>query len=91
MDLAQIDKLSSANSGIKYLMVVVDLFSRFVRVGPMRNKSAEASKACFIKLCSDKSSLVFPKKLWIDQGKEFLADFRNFCEDAGIKVYSIHS
>ena len=91
MDLAQVDKLASSNSGIKYLMVIVDLFSRYVRVGPMRTKSAESAKACFIKLCSENSSLVFPKKLWIDNGKEFLADFKNFCEDAGITVYSIHS
>ena len=91
MDLAQVDKLASSNSGIKYLMVIVDLFSRYVRVGPMRTKSAESAKACFIKLCSKNSSLVFPKKLWIDSGKEFLADFKDFCEDAGISLYSIHS
>ena len=91
MDLAQVDKLASSNSGIKYLMVIVDLFSRYVRVGPMKTKSAESSKAGFIKLCSQNSSLVFPKKLWIDNGKELLVDFENFCEDAGITVYSIHS
>ena len=91
MDLAQVDKLAHANSGTKYLMIVVDVFSRFVRVGAMRNKNAESNKACFIKLCSIGDQLTFPKKLWIDSGKEFLADFRNFCEDADIVVYSIHT
>ena len=87
MDLAQVDKLAEFNSGLNYLMIIVDLFSRFVTVGTMRNKNAETAKACFISLCS----LTFPKKLWIDSGKEFLADFKNFCQDAGIRVYQIHT
>ena len=91
MDLAQVDKLADSNGGIKYLMLIVDVFSRFVRVGTMRNKSAETAKACFINLCSEKNDLMFPRKLWIDSGKEFLADFKNFCEDAGIRVYSTHT
>ena len=57
----------------------------------MRNKNAESAKACFISLCSQKNDLTFPKKLWIDSGKEFLADLKNFCEDAGITVYHIHT
>ena len=92
LDLAQVDKLSEYNGGTKYLMLIVDVFSRFIRVGKMRNKSAEATKACFINLCSQKDQeLTFPKNLWIDKGKEFMADFRNFCDDVGINVYSIHS
>ena len=62
MDLAQVDKLAELNSGVKYLMTRVDLFSRFVRVGTMRNKNAETAKACFISPCSQKNDLTFPKK-----------------------------
>lgn len=102
MDLAQVDKLSPWNSGTKFLMVVVDIFSRFVRVEPLRNKNAETTKAAFIRMCSrdytangkggsPSSSLQFPLKLWVDRGKEFMGDFRNFCEDVGIKVYHTFS
>ena len=71
MDLAQVDKLADSNGGIKYLTLIVDVFSRFVRVGTMRNKSAETAKACFINLCSEQNDLIFPRKLWIDSGKVF--------------------
>lgn len=96
MDLAQVDKLAEWNSGVKFLMVVVDLFSRFVRVEPLRNKNAETTKAAFIKMCSklnttSSATLQFPKKLWVDRGKEFMGDFKNFCEDVGIKIYHTHS
>ena len=91
-DLAQVDKLAEWNNGIKYLLVVVDVFSRYVRVETLRNKSAESTKRAYIKLCSSaKDKLSFPKKLWVDKGKEFMADFRQFCEDVGTKVYHTHS
>ena len=93
MDLAQVDKLSDWNSGIKYLMVVVDIFSRFVRVEPMRNKNAETSKRAFLRLCfkRDQDVIIYPRKLWVDRGKEFMGDFRNFCEDIGTRIYHTHS
>ena len=40
MDSAQVDKLLSWNSNTKFLMLSADVFSRFVRVQPMRIKNA---------------------------------------------------
>ena len=91
LDLAQVDKLSQWNSHTKFLMVCVDVFSRFIRVEPMKNKSSESTKMAFIKLCSNSNNFVIPKRLWIDRGKEFFGDFRSFCEDAGINVYHTFS
>ena len=92
MDLAQVDKLSSWNSNTKFLMVSVDVFSRFVRVQPMRNKNAETTRAAFIRMCSDQgNNLIFPKKLWADRGKEFFGDFRDFYQDVGIHIYHTFS
>ena len=92
MDLAQVDKLSSWNSNTKFLMVSVDVFSRFIRVKPMRNKNAETTRAAFIRMCSDQgNNLIFPKKLWVDRGKEFFGDFRDFCQDVGIHIYHTFS
>ena len=41
MDLAFVDKLSSQNNGYKYLLVAVDIFSRFVRVQTMKTEYAK--------------------------------------------------
>ena len=91
LDLAQMDKLSRWNRGINFLLVTVDVFSRYLRVEPLRRKGAEAVKAAFIKMCSKKNELNFPKKLWLDQGKEFFGDMANFCEDVGNKYYHTYS
>ena len=91
LDLAQMDKLSRWNRGINFLLVTVDVFSRYLRVEPLRRKGAEGVKAAFIKMCSKKNELNFPKKLWLDQGKEFFGDMANFCEDVGVKYYHTYS
>ena len=78
LDLAQLDKLSRWNRGINFLLVTVDVFSRYRRVEPLRSKGAEAMKAAFIQMCPKRNELNFPKKLWLDQGKEFFVDMANF-------------
>ena len=48
-------------------------------------------KAAFIKMCSKRNELNFPKQLWLDQGKEFFRDMANFCEDVGVMYYHTYS
>ena len=38
MELAFVDKLASQNNGVKYLLVAVDNFSRFVRFQTMKTR-----------------------------------------------------
>ena len=90
-NLQKMDKLSRLKRGIKFLLVTVDVFSRYLQVEPLGRKGAEAVKAAFTKMCSKKSGLNFPKKLWLDQGKEFFGDMANFCEDVGVKYYHTDS
>ena len=49
MDLAFVDKLASQNKGVKYLLVAVDVFSRFVRVQTMKTKYAKDTLQAFKK------------------------------------------
>ena len=81
------DKLSRWNRGINFLLVTVDVFSRYLLVEPLPRKGAEAVKAAFYQNVLEKERTQFPKKLWLDQGKEFFGDMANFCEDVGIKHY----
>ena len=83
LDLAFMDKLSDTNNGVKYLLVCVDVFSRFVRVQPMKSKYST-----FRKNVAQKS---MPAKVWVDQGSEFSGELRMFCTDKKIKIYSTRS
>ena len=57
MDLAFVDKLASQNNGIKFLLVAVNIFSRFVRVQTMKTKYAKDTLQAFRKMISQKNTL----------------------------------
>ena len=68
-DLVDMQSLSRKNGGIKYLLVIIDSFSRFAWVHPLKNKSGkelvEAFRHVFI------TSGRKPLKLCTDMGTEF--------------------
>lgn len=88
MDLAFVDQLAEFNNDYKYLLVCIDVFSRFVRVQPMKNKTSKETLKAFQKMVNSKTK---PEKLWVDKGTEFAKDFRNFCNQKNILRYSIMS
>lgn len=89
MDLAVMDKLSSSNDRVMYLLVCVDVLSRFVRVQPLQNKEASSAKKAFMRMMEKDG--VQPKFVWTDEGKEFLGCFKTLCNDLGIVKYNTHS
>ena len=66
------DKLSDTNNGVKYLLVYVDDFSRFVRVQPMKSKYSNNAVVPFKKMLRKKS---MPAKVWVDQGTDLSDEF----------------
>jgi hypothetical protein len=88
MDLAQMDKLASHNNGVNFLLVSVDILSRFIRVQPMKNKTAVTTKSAFMKMMSTGEQ---PKKIWVDEGKEFEGSFKSLCIDMGVILYHTQS
>ena len=80
IDVAYVDKLAKYNNGVKYLLVAVDVLSRFLRVVPMRSKSAPDAAKAFEKMIEK----VQPQKVWSDKGTEFKGAFKNLCDKRGI-------
>ena len=87
MDLAYMDKLSKHNKGIKYLLVAVDVLSRYLRVEPLKTKDAKECAASFCKMIRKKQ----PEKVWTDKGTEFKGAFKQLCVKRGIHPYSTNS
>ena len=57
------------NDGERYMLTIVDVFTRFAWARPMLTKSANDCFAAFIDVID--SSKRSPSKLWVDQGAEF--------------------
>ena len=87
LDLAHMDKLADDNNGVKYLLVAIDVLSRFVRVQPMKDKTAAVTKLAFINMVNKEK----PRMIWVDDGTEFEASFKSYCKDLDIKIYHTFS
>ena len=86
MGLAFVDKLASQNNGVKYLLVAVDVFLRFLRVQTMKSEYADDTLQAFKKMISRKNT---PEKPWVDKGTEYGGTFKKFCKEKNIEVYSL--
>ena len=66
VDLANMQSLSRKNKGIKYLLCIIDLYSKYAFVIPLKDKKGIIIVNAFNKII--KQSNRKPNKIWIDQG-----------------------
>ena len=88
MDLAYVDKLAKHNNGVKYPIVRQDVFDRTVDAIGMKSKDSKETVKAFMKVITKKNR---PKKIWVDKGTEFAGEFKKFCNNQGITVYTTMS
>ena len=70
---------SDANKKVKYLLVVIDIFSRFLWIKPLRDKEAKTVVKAFSEIFA--SSKRKPRRIRTDRGKEFTSEVtKNFFE-----------
>ena len=88
VDLADIQSLSKYNKGIKYLLYVIYLFSKYAWVLPLKDKRGITIVNAFQKIISKGCK---PNKVWVDQGGEFYKLFKRFLKINNIKMYSTYN
>ena len=67
IDLADMQSLSKYNKGIKYLLCVIDFFTKYAWVIPIKDKKGTSIVYAFKKILSDSNRK--PNKIWV---KDFL-------------------
>ena len=88
--LADMKLISKYNKGIKYLLCVIDLFSRYAWVVPLKDKKGITIVAAFRKILNDSKRK--PNKIWLDQGSEFYnSHFKTMLQQNNIEMYSTHN
>ena len=76
-DLVEIQKYSKWNKGIKYLSMVIDIFSKYGWIEPLKDKETESVSLAFDHIF--KKSKRKPEKLWTDKGSEFISKHFKEC------------
>ena len=85
-DLVEIQKYSKWNKGIKYLLTVIDVFSKYGWIVPLKDKKTESVSLAFDLIF--KKSKRKPERLWTDKGSEFISKhFKEFLKKNNITLY----
>ena len=90
VDLADMQLLSKYNKGIRFLLCVIDIFSKYTWVVPLKDKKGISIVKAFQSIL--KQSNRKPNKIWVDKGSEFYnAYFKKWLRDSNIVIYSTHN
>ncbi len=92
-DLADMNHLAQYNDGYRYLLTVIDVFTKYAHVVPIKKKDGcsvtEAFESIFNGGESNKQQPPLPLKLQTDKGKEFLnAQLQTLLKNLGIQFYT---
>ena len=71
-DLAMLPTLKSHNQGFCYILVVVDVFSRYVFARPLKNKECATVTKAYEEILRSKWRI--PSKLYTDKGESEIID-----------------
>ena len=87
VDLAEIELLSSKNKYVKYLLCVIDVFTKYAWVKPFKDKKGKTVLNVFIEIVNKSNHK--PNKLWADKGKEFYNELmQEWLDNNDILIYS---
>ena len=82
--------LSSKNKNFKYLLCVIDVFTKYAWVKPLKDKKSKTVLNAFIEIVKESNSK--PNKLWVDQGRLFYNKLmQKWLDNNNILMYSTYT
>ena len=79
-------QLSKWNKGYKYLLMVMDIFSKYGWIVPLKDKKGETVTKAFQQIFKEGDK---PEYLWTDKGSEFHnKHMKDLLDKHNIKLYS---
>lgn len=89
-DLLDLSKLSKTNKGYKYILVVIDCFSKYIWCKPLKTKTSKEVAFAMEEILKNCGTI--PKNLQTDDGKEYKnLEFKKLMNKYNINHYSTFS
>ena len=66
-DLVDMQAFSKLNRGVKYLLAVIDILSKYGWLVPLKDKTGKSVASALKTIFKERK----PEKMWVDKGKEF--------------------
>jgi transposase InsO family protein len=83
LDLMDVSNHSHHNEGVKFLLCIVDVYSRFAWVVPLKNKMAKTVNEVLEKFVKEHK----PQNINIDKGSEFKGDTLKMLKENQVRIY----
>ena len=97
-DLADMQLISKFNKGFRFLLRVIDIFSKYAWIVLLKDKKGISVVNTCQKIMKEfdrseaKSKGHKPNKIWVDKGSKFYNNsFKKWLKDNDIEMYSIHN
>ena len=88
-DLADVSLIAKQNKGYRFILTVIDIFSRYAWARPLKSKSGKEVAAAFKDIFREGR---IPKRIQTDQGKEFEnRDIATLFSQHNIELFSVKS
>jgi len=87
-DLVELPTLSRKNSGFRYILMVIDVFSKYGWSVPLKTKTGKEVTSALRTIFKENK----PAKLWVDKGREFYnKDVSELLKKNNIGIYSTNN
>ena len=97
-DLADMQLLSKYNKGVRYLLCVIDSFSKYAWIVPLKNKKGNSNINNIGDMGNSNNGNILkqsnrkPNKICVKKGSEFYnSSFKKWLQDNDIVMYSTHN
>ena len=82
--------ISKFNKGIRFLLCVINIYSKYAWVNPLKDKKGITITNAFQKVLKESNRK--PSKIWVDQGNEiYNSSMKSWLEKNDIEMYSTHN
>ena len=89
-DLADMQLVSKSNKGFRFLLCVIDIYSKYACFIPLKDKKGIIITNVFQKILNESNRKQI--KIWVDKGSEFCnRSMKSWLEKNGTEVYSTHN
>ena len=89
MDLADMQSMQKLNDGYRYLLVCIDVFSKYAWVIPLKNKTGPSLVEALKRILASGRK---PEKVMTDQGTEFFnKHFKALINEEDIELYNTYN
>ena len=87
-DLVDMQKYEKENKGYRFILTVIDIFSRYGWALPLKSKRGKEVKDLFVDIFKEAK----PQKVQFDEGKEFYnKDLKELLSEKGVEWFSSYS